>query len=324
MYVTDTSLATLLRMGLTVQTTHGTMYDRFKVGQILRGAVTAIADDEHVELMLNGHKIVGKTDLNLKAGDALTLKVMESDEGVILQLLAPEISEDEAQNSAQAFLRMVGLPGDKLNTRIVLLLAAQRADVNKKDIESLHDLFTELVGSENDDPENAKLKTLIFLHKHNLPINRQTLALALRYLRQGPDFGGHLGKFTELFNSSGLPDELKMRLKGFTDAGAQSAHHVLDNKELLGLYLERQLACRSYEPGNGTLKSFLLDVLNWLRSPIGSELSNENHVQLQYHASELLHAIEYDQLLNSSARNRDLLWLYVPVLLDGRWQTVQL
>ncbi len=324
MYVTDTSLSNILRMGLSVQSAQVNLYDRFKVGQILRGAVTAITDDEHVELMLNGHKLLGQTGLNLKPGDALTLKVMNTDEGVLLQLLAPEISQDEASNSAQAFLRMVGLPIDKLNIQMVLLLASHRTEVNKKEVETLRELYDELVGSTEEEPDDNKLNALIFLHKHDLPLSHQTLALALRYLNRNPNFADHLDKFSELLNSSGLPEGWKERLQEFISKATQSGNRALDNVSMLGMFLENQLARDSYNPDVVTLKTFLLEILDWLNSKIGSEFSDAKRAQLQYHAAELLHSIEYDQILNTSPQNKELIWLHLPVLLEGQWHTVQL
>lgn len=147
----------------------------FTEGEILKGEVIDLRSNGATIQLSDGNVIQGKIDqeIDLYIGQMTTFEVGKvTDDGIQLKMI-PEQEMNSRDNLIGKALIQAGLPLSSKNKEVVAALLDANLSVDKQSIQT----FLKVVYQYPD----AKLRDLLFLQKHNLPVDENHLIMLQEY-----------------------------------------------------------------------------------------------------------------------------------------------
>jgi hypothetical protein len=328
-----------------------TIFNELKVGQIIRGKVMEVIDNE-VLLLINGQKLIAQTPLNLDINDNLLLKVQSIKPSIVLQFYGIETASNKDPGSE--ILRMFDLDKDSINKAIVSSLMKFSLPFSKAEIQNTLNVFNTVLlkiartekGIDIDYEVKKVLDTLKFLNipiedenlinsisflkSNNIPVTALTVLKAMIFMSGKQDIGDDLNQLISILQkNTSIPKELSDRISLFLLSGKPDEKIDIEKSiSNMGLDYEKRISelfkgkkVKELDLHNN-LKGAMLELDNFI-------LNNpkiENAEKLQLLATRILNNIEIQQLLNKDDNNSiGKNWFFqIPVPFGDNFKTVEL
>lgn len=184
----------------------------FVKGEVLKGQVVDLRNHQATIQLSDGSVVQGKIDqeVDLYIGQNATFEVVKSSESGIQLKIIPEQQQNPMDSLIQKALIQAGLPLSDKNRAAVGTLLDANLSVDKQSILQFLKVMHQY--------PQADVKELVFLQKHNLPINETNLSMLNEYQSSEHRIISQLHSLTngiaEMFHS-GVDEATGMKLLQF-------------------------------------------------------------------------------------------------------------